>query len=485
MTAGATERGAAGWRARLRARLDSRGSYPTWVLLASLAGMFVTTFPVTILTVSLRVIGQELHASETTMAWVISAPLLLSAISLPLLGKVGDLRGHRRVFLAGSIASAVIAFVTAFAWNAPSLIVLRTLAGMLGAATQPSSMALIWNVFGPVQRARAMGYWSMTGALAPALGLVVGGPLVDLLGWRVVFVIQGTIAVAALVIAIAVLQETPTRNVRFDLAGSVVLALAMTGFMLALGRVRDVGLASPWVWLPVLAGCACLALFVAIERRTAEPLLPLTYFSLRDFTAPILANGFMGAAYMGAFVLAPLIFLETFGSSVTLASLVMLLRTGALTAASLLGGYLTGRIGARSTASSGTIVMTFGLGAIALGANHGSLLWFGGGLVLQGLGNGIAVPPLNSAVAGAVPIEDVGIASAANRLLSQVGNAFGITFLSLAYGSDHGGATRAFTVGGALSVLAVVTALAMEGRPSRPGGPDRSATRRQGGGSTA
>ena len=448
----------------MRARLDAQGSYPTWVLLASLAGMFVTTFPVTILTVSLRVIGQELNASETTMAWVISAPLLLSAISLPLLGKVGDLRGHRRVFLAGSIASAVIAFVTVFAWNAPSLIVLRTLAGMLGAATQPSSMALIWNVFGPLQRARAMGYWSMTGALAPALGLVVGGPLVDLLGWRVVFVIQGTIAVAALAIALAVLDETPTRNVRFDVVGSVTLALGMTGFMLALGRLRDLGGASPWVWLPALFGCVCLVAFVAIERRTAEPLLPLEYFSLRDFSAPILANGFMGAAYMGAFVLAPLIFLETFGSSVTVASLVMLLRTGALTAASLLGGYLTGRVGARSTASTGTVVMTFGLALIALGTDRGSLFWFGGGLVLQGMGNGIAVPPLNSAVAGAVPAEDVGIASAANRLLSQVGNAFGITILTLAYGSDHGGATKAFAVGGVLSVLAVVTALAMEKR---------------------
>ena len=459
-------------RARLRDRLEARGSYPTWVLLASLAGMFVTTFPVTILTVSLRVIARELDASETTVAWVISAPLLLSAISLPLLGKIGDLYGHRRVFIAGSAASTLIAFLTVFAWNAPSLIVLRTLGGMLGAATQPSSMALIWNVYGPLQRTRAMGYWSMTGALAPALGLVVGGPLVDLLGWRVVFVIQGAIAVVALALAVAVLEETPTRNVRFDVAGSGCLALGMTGFMLALGRLRDVGPASPWIIVPTLVGCASLAVFVAIERRTAAPLLPLEYFSLRDFTAPILANGFMGAAYMGAFVLAPLIFLETFGSSVTLASLVMLLRTGALTAASLLGGYLAGRIGGRITSTCGTVVMTLGLALIALGTGERSLLWFGAGLVLQGLGNGIAVPPLNAAVAGAVPIEDVGIASAANRLLSQVGNAFGITILTLAYGSG-GGATVAFGVGGVLSVLAVGCALAMEGR--RPGaGRDRA-----------
>ena len=448
----------------MRARLDARGRYPTWVLIASLAGMFATTFPVTILTVSLRVIGQELGARETTMAWVISAPMLLSAVSLPLLGKMGDLRGHRRVFMAGSIASAVIAFATALAWDAPSLIVLRTLAGMLGAATQPSSMALIFSVFGPVHRSRAMGWWSMTGALAPALGLVAGGPLVDLLGWRVVFVLQGLIAVAAIVLAVAVLDETPGRKVRFDVAGSVCLALGMAGFMVAIGRVRDVGFASPWVWGSILLGCAWVMVFVAVERRTDQPLLPLEYFSKRDFTAPILANAFMGAAYMGAFVLAPLVFLERFGSSVTLASLVMLLRTGALTAASLLGGYLAGRAGARLTSVLGTVVMTLGLGVIALGSSQLSLFWFGAGLVLQGLGNGIAVPPLNAAVAGAVPIEDVGIASAANRLLSQVGNAFGISILTLAYASAQGDAEFSFLIGGALSILAVVTALGMEGR---------------------
>jgi MFS family permease len=456
----------AGWRARLRERLEARGTFPSWVLLASLAGMFATTFPVTILTVSLRVIGQELDASESTMAWVISAPLLLSAISLPLLGKIGDLRGHRRVFLAGSTAAAAIAFATVFAWNAPSLIVLRTLAGMLGAATQPSSMALIWNVYGPLQRTRAMGFWSMTGALAPALGLVVGGPLVDWLGWRVVFALQGAIAVVALALAFAVLEETPSRNVRFDVAGSVCLAFGMTGFMVALGRLRDAGAGSGWVAISTLIGIVSLLVFVAIERRTSEPLLPLEYFRRRDFTAPILANGFMGAAYMGAFVLAPLIFLQTFASSVTLASLVMLLRTGALTAASLLGGWLAGRAGERTTAAIGTVVMTLGLALIALGADQRSLFWFGGGLVLQGLGNGIAVPPLNTAVASSVPIEDVGIASAANRLLSQVGNAFGITILTLAYG-DGGGATVAFAAGGVLSVLAVATTAAMERRATR------------------
>jgi MFS family permease len=166
-------------RERVIARLDASGTHSTWVLWASLAGMFATTFPVTILTVSLVPIAREFGARETTMAWVISAPMLFSAVALPLLGKLGDLRGHRRVFLFGAASSTVIAFLTAFAWDAASLITMRTLAAVLGGATQPAAMALIFGVTEPGRRVRAMGWWSMTTAAAPALGLVAGGPLVE------------------------------------------------------------------------------------------------------------------------------------------------------------------------------------------------------------------------------------------------------------------------------------------------------------------
>src|SRR5262249_11687432 len=143
-------------REQLIARLEARGTHATWVLWAALAGMFATTFPITILSVSLAPIAHEFGARETTMAWVISAPMLLSAIALPLLGKLGDLRGHRRVFLFGFAAATLTAVATVFAWSAPSLIALRTLAAVVGSATQPSSMALIFGVTSREQRVRAM-----------------------------------------------------------------------------------------------------------------------------------------------------------------------------------------------------------------------------------------------------------------------------------------------------------------------------------------
>ena len=457
-------------RGRFIARLEARGSYPNWVLFAALGGMFATTFPITILTIALGSIAREFHVSETTIAWVITAPMLCSAVTLPLLGKLGDLHGHRRIFLLGFAAATLTAVATAFAWSAASLIALRTLAAVVGGATGPASMALIFGVYDPSERVRAMGWWSMTGAAAPALGLVLGGPLVDLLGWRVVFLLQAVLSVAALALAALVLRETERHRVRFDLAGAGALGIAVGGFMFALARVRDAALLSPSVFGAFAIGLAAVALFVRIERRTAEPLLELEFFARPNFTAPMLANAFQGAAYMGAFVLAPLVLLEIFGFTISQAAGIMLLRTLTLALASPLGGRLGVALGERTAATVGSLILTASLALIAWSAGHGELLGFGAGLVLQGLGYGLGLPSLNSAVANAVPERDLGIASAGSRLTGTVGTAFGITALTLVYGGHNAGPAfqTAFLAGAGFAALSLVAAWFMQDEGKEP-----------------
>jgi MFS family permease len=457
-----------GLRGAVIARLEARGRYSRWVLLAALSGMFATTFPITILTIALGPIAEEFGARETTVAWVISAPMLLSAVALPLLGKLGDLYGHRRVFLAGFAAATVTAAATSLAWDPVSLIGLRTLAAVVGGATQPTSMALIFSVHAPRDRVRAMGWWSMTGAAAPALGLIAGGPLVDWLGWRVVFVLQAALSAVALGVAALVLRETARQRVRFDVAGALTLAVGVAGFMFALGQVRELGPGSPWVGGALAAGASGLVAFVHVERRRANraPLLPLALFRRREFTAPIVANAFMSAAYMGAFVLAPLVLLGVFGFSIAAAAGIMLARTLTLTVSSPVGGVLGQRIGERGAAVLGAGIMTVALAVLATGVAGASLALLVTGLVLQGMGNGLALPSLTSAISAAVPEEDLGVASAANRLTGQAGAAFGITLLTLVYGgaSTGGSFALAFGVGALLSALSLLGASFMRHR---------------------
>ncbi len=463
--AAATPPGRGGLRQRLLARLEGGGRYPQWVLFAALAGMFATTFPITILTIALKQIATEFAVRETTIAWVITAPMLCSAVTLPLLGKLGDLYGHRRIFLLGFGLASLTAAATALAWDAPSLIGLRTIAAVVGGATGPTSMALIFSVYAQEDRVRAMGWWSMTGAAAPALGLILGGPLVDLLGWRVVFLLQAVLSLGALALAALVLRETEKQKVRFDLAGAGALMLVVAGFMVALARVRDVAFLSFDVAGALAVGVLAIPLFVRIERRTVEPLLALEFFARPNFTAPMIANAFQGAAYMGAFVLAPLVLINLFGFSASKTAGIMLLRTATLTMASPLGARLGMRVGERNAATLGSVLLTASLVVIAFSASSVHLLGFCAGLVLQGLGHGLALPSLSSAVANAVPEKDLGIASAGSRLMGTVGTAFGITVLTLVYGGDNTGPAFlvAYGVGAIFAALSTLAAFYMSG----------------------
>ena len=448
------------WRQRLIDRLEESGRFRTVTLVTALAGMFATTFPVTILTISLGPIAEEFQAHETTIAWVISAPMLLSAVFFPLLGKLGDLRGHRQIFLIGFGFATLVAGLTALAWDEWSLIGLRTLAAILGGATQPTSMALIFSVYPPEQRVRAMGWWSMTGAAAPALGLALGGPLVELFGWRVVFGLQAAISLVALALAYAVLRETPRKRVRFDFAGSIALAVGIGGFMFALGSLRLLG-GDPTIPLAAVGvGLFGLLAFVTIETRVEEPLLPLAFFRSRNFSATLLTNATTSAGYMGSFVIAPF-FLFHLGFSATAASFLILMRTGALTIASPMGGNLGERFGERGASLFGCSVMTVGLGLAGWGISQEHLVTFMIGLILQGLGHGWSQPSITAAISRSVDESDLGIAAASNRLFGQGGAAFGITLLTLAYGGEQTpeAFATAFLVGTALSAISVVTAV--------------------------
>lgn len=451
-------------RERLIARLETRGTHPNWVLWAALAGMFAATFPITILTVSLASIAVEFDTRETTMAWVIVAPMLVSAVALPLLGKLGDLRGHRRIFLFGTAAATLTAAATCFAWSAFSLIGMRTVAATLGGATQPTAMALIFSVTPRGERVRAMGWWSMTAAGAPALGLAVGGPLVDWFGWRVVFAMQAGFSLLAFALAFAVLRETPGRRVGFDLAGCATLAVGVAGLMFALASVREHGADSPRVLASLCVGVLALVAFWRVELRAATPLLPLALFQGRAFTAPVIANALTSASYMGAFVVAPFLLQRTFTLSITATSGVLLLRTASYALGSPFGGALGGRVGERAASWIGCLVMSVSMGMLGAAAYLSSFAGVAIGLVLQGLGYGLAMPSISSAASNAAAEEDIGIASAVSRLMGSMGASFGVMLLTLLYGGvDTPRAfALAFAAGAALAVGALAASLAMQ-----------------------
>ncbi len=454
-------------REAVQARIEAGGRYQRWVLLTALTGMFATTFPITLLAATIPTIAEDFGASETLVAWVISGPLLASAVALPILGKLGDLYGHRRVFLTGFAVSTFVTALTTIAWDPYSLIVLRGVAVVIGAATIPSSMALINSVHAPTERAKAMGWWSLVAAGAPAIGLVVGGPLVGVVGWRPLFGIQALLSIVPVVAAGLVLRETVRRtDVGFDVPGALALAVGAGGLMLSFNQLPARG-ADGVVLGALSAGLVGLALFCWVETRVAYPLLPLGLFRRRNFTASMLGSLFSGAAYMGGFVLAPLLLQSVFGLSLATASVVMVLRPMSFSASSPVGGSLAGRLGERPVAVFGTVAICGAMLALGASATLDLLPLLLVGLLLQGIGNGAAQPTLTATLSNSVEETDLGIAAAAQRMMFQVGAAMGITAMTSVYGGteEAGDFLLAYLVGTGLAGLAIVFAAWIRSTP--------------------
>lgn len=423
--------GAAGPWQRLRARALASPQHRRWVLWTCLAGCFATTFTMTILGVSLKTIATDLESDVATIAWVMTAPMLAQAVSAPLLGKLGDLHGHRLVYLSGFALATVVATATAFAWDAASLIGFRTLAQLAGTATMPASMAILFKVYERRDRVKAMGWMSVVIAGAPVVGLAVGGVLVEWIGWRPIFMIQGGLSAVALSVALLVLVETPRRNdLSLDVPGAAALAVAAFVLTFAVNRLPVWGWSDPRVLVALVATPALLALFASIERRSPSPLLPLDFLTRRNFVLPLVIGFMMQFAYMGGFIISPLIMLGVFGLGQAATSMWTIARPISLSAASPIGGSLGARYGERVMIIAGMVAVVSAMCAFAIGAAIEHLAPIVAGLVLAGLGAGLAQPSLSTMVASAVEEQDHGIAVSTMSTTTGIGAVAGVSILT-------------------------------------------------------
>jgi EmrB/QacA subfamily drug resistance transporter len=419
------------FRHRLVRRVEGSDRYEWWVLWTVLAGLFSVGFTITILAVSLPRIAADLHSDTTTLTWVITGPLLAFGVVGPLLGKAGDIWGQKRMFVLALLLTLVFAGLTAAAWNASSLILFRVLGAGEGAATGPASMAMIMMVFRPEDRVKAMGFWSLVGAGAPVLGVVAGGPIVEHVSWRLIYVAQIPFTILALVAAVIILpgrDKVQRERIRqpLDVAGVVTVGLGTASMLFALNRGPVWGWTSPGVVAAFVLSPLMLATFVVVERRARAPLIPLDYFRRRNFAFPIGVQFFSNFAYMGSFILTPLFLKQAFHYGETKIGLLSIARPLSFSVTSPIAGYLAVRWGERLAAIAGcafVIASMLAWSQVDPGASNWAVM---GALALAGVGLGVSSPSMAASVANAVDEENLGIAGAAQQLLTQVGIVAGI-----------------------------------------------------------
>jgi EmrB/QacA subfamily drug resistance transporter len=461
------------WRARQEVGTKRRrdGGHNPWLLLATvLTGLFATGFSVTILAVSIPEIADDLGSTTSVLTFVITGPFLAIALAMPLLGKLGDVRGHRRIYLLGLSGFAVATACTALAWSAPSLIALRVIGAVFGAATGPASMAMILHAFAPGQRAKAMGWWSLVSAGAPVMGLVVGGPLVDAIGWRGIFLVQAPLAALAVVIGWFVLPETQrARHAAIDWKGAALLAVTTVSGLGALQLGGQVGWTEPLLLIPLAIAVAAAVAFVFAERVATTPLIPLELVRRRNFGASVTSQALSNFGYMGGYIVTPILVQEIFGFSVGQTSFAMAVRPLTFSITAPIAGYVAVRIGERRCALAGSTLLVLSMIGFVLASLQESLALMFVSLAVGGLSQGVSVPSLVTVAANDIDTPDLGVGNAAQQMMSQIGAVAGIqTMSSVSTSATTGAFAIAYTIGGVSAVGSFLAAIRIRRTPPRP-----------------
>ncbi len=457
---------------RVTTKAEDKGWYPWVVLATTLFGLLTITFTITILAVSIPGIAEDLDTSEATLTWVITGPLLAFAVVGPAVGKFGDRNGHRRIYLIGMAGGALFAGLSALAWSAPALIAFRVLGASIGAATGPASMALINTTFPRERRAQAMGYWTLVMAGGPVLGVVIGGPVVEHLGWRLIFVAQVPIALIGLFVAFVLLPDTEREEpAPFDLKGTLLLAAAVGGALLGLNRGPEMGWTNPLVIAGFVLAPVLLWAFVKVERSAIDPLLPLRYLQKRNVRLPLVVEFTNNFAYMGGFILTPLLLEQVLGYGETKAGLLSIARPLCFSIAGPLAGYLTVRTGERRAATFGTLAIASSMLGMSLVTLDTSDVLIVLALGLSGVGAGATLPAMASSIANAVDDRDLGVIGAAQQMVSQLGAVAGIQILQTVQTSREATVgevdafSNAFLTAAGVALVGTMCALAVKSTP--------------------
>jgi len=305
-----------------------------------------------------------------------------------------------------------------------------------------------------------MGWWTLVGAGGPVLGVAAGGPVVQAFGWRWVFVGQAPLIAIAIVAVFQLLPDTPPLETgRIHLSGAIALGIGVAGLLLALNRGVD-GWTSPVVLASLGGAVLGLVAFWRLERYVDSPLFPVEWVRRRTFLLPCFASFTLNFAYMGGFFLTPIFLERSLGYAVGVTGLMQIARPLVFAVSAPVAGYLAVKTGERAAAIVGTSLMVGSMLLFASVGQHSGAVVIVAALGLSGLATGVALPSLSASLANAVEIEQMGSASAAMQVFSQIGVVAGIQLMETVQTgrAPHGLLSSfhdAYLVGAAVSLVAV------------------------------
>jgi EmrB/QacA subfamily drug resistance transporter len=409
-----------------------------WLILAVMSlGTLIVFLDLTVVNTALPAISLDLGASTSQLQWIVDAYVLTLAGLLMFAGSVGDRFGRRRWMTFGLLVFGLGSVIGGLADDVAMLIIARAIQGLGAAFVLPATLSIVTNTFQRDERGKAIAIWTAVGGMGIGLGPAIGGYLVDRWDWNAAFWIHIPIIALALLGQVVVKESRDPRNIGIDVPGAITATIGISALVFGIIQGAEEGWTSPLIIGSFAAAAAMLALFVYVENRATDPMLPLRFFKNRDFTGSVVILGMMFFAGPATFFFLTQFFQIVQGKSPLEAGLLILPNAFAIVLASAIAPRLALAIGPRRIVMLAMSIMT----AAAVILTTVSADWSAGieigTIMLFGFGFGLGMPSLTDNVMASVPIEDAGVGSAVNDVARELGSALGVavlgTFISSIY----------------------------------------------------
>lgn len=415
----------------MKARIFAEENRKWWTLAAVAVGLFMIMLDNTVVNVALPSIERDLRISIAELEWIVTAYALTFAALLVTGGKLADLYGRRRIFVAGLAVFTLSSLACGLAPSAGFLIGARAVQGIGAALMSPATLSIITATFPPRERGQAIGIWAGVSALALALGPLCGGLIVDTIDWSWIFFVNVPVGAAGIVASRLFIPESRDTSLEqsVDLPGLLTSGLGLLAVSYALIEGNRHGWASAEIVGLFVAAAVLLVAFVVVERRRRLPMLDLSLFRIGAFAGANVVAMLVSLGMFGVFFFVSLYVQNILGYSPTKAGAIFLPMTLLIIVVAPIAGRTSDRIGSRWLMGGGMTIVGVSLLLYQRVGVHSDFWTLLPAMLLGGVGMAMTMSPMTSAAMGAVPVDKAGVGSGVLNSFRQVGGSLGIALM--------------------------------------------------------